>query len=231
MKPVGVVGGIGPESTIDYYRALIAAYRERQPDGSYPAIVISSVDAHTMLGLLMQGQLAAVADLLVAELDRLEAAGAGCTIIAANSPHIVFDEIQRRSRLPLVSIVEATAHEALRLHRARLALFGTRFTMQGRFYQNVFEQSGLAIVVPDEADQAYIHDKYMTELLHGTLLPETREGLLAIVARMQARDGIDAVILGGTELPLILRDPTASDIPLLDTTVIHARAIVARSMR
>ena len=230
MKPIGVVGGIGPESTIDYYRAMIAAYRERQPDGSYPAIVISSVDAHALLGLLMQGQFAAVADYLVVEIERLETAGAGCAVIAANSPHIVFDEVQRRSRLPLVSIVEATAHEALRLRRTRLALFGTRFTMQGRFYQDVFEKAGLTIVVPDETEQAYIHDKYMTELLHGTLLPATREGLLAIVARMKARDGIDAVILGGTELPLILRDPMASGIPLLDTTVIHAQAIVARAM-
>ncbi|MGH9143123.1 MAG: aspartate/glutamate racemase family protein, partial [Vicinamibacterales bacterium] len=217
------------ESTIDYYRAMIAAYRERQPD-SYPAIVITSVDVNAMLGALMQNQLAAVTEQLVAEVERLEAAGVACAAIAANSPHIVFDEVQRRSRLPLVSIVEATALEAMRLRRKRLALFGTRFTMQGRFYQRAFEPGGLAVVLPDEAEQAYIHDKYMTELVRGTLNPETRDGLLEIVAQMKARDGIDAVILGGTELPLILRDATASDIPLLDTTVIHARAIVARAM-
>jgi aspartate racemase len=230
MKPIGVVGGIGPESTIDYYRAMIAAYRERQPDGSYPAIVISSIDATTLLGLLMAHELGKVADYLVAELERLDRAGAGVALLAANSPHIVFDEVQRRSPLPLVSIVEATAHEALRLRLNRLGLFGTRFTMQGRFYQNVFEQSGMTIVVPDEAEQACIHDKYMNELVKGILLPETRERLLAIVAQMKMRDGIDAVILGGTELPLILRDPTASDIPLLDTTQIHAKAIVALAM-
>lgn len=230
MKPIGLIGGIGPESTIDYYRAMIAAYRERQPDGSYPPIVINSVDAHALLGLLMQNQLAGVADVLVAEIERLESTGAGCAAIAANSPHIVFDEVQRRSRLPLVSIVQATAQEALRLRLKRLGLFGTRFTMGGRFYQHVFEKSGLTLVLPDETEQAYIHDKYMTELLHGTLLPATREGLLVIVAEMKARDGIDAVILGGTELGLILRDPAASGIPLLDTTVIHAKAIVARAM-
>ena len=230
MKPIGLIGGIGPESTIDYYRAMIAAYRARQTDGSYPAIVITSVDVNAMLGALMRNQLADVANLLVAEVERLEAAGAGCAAIAANSPHIVFDEVQGRSRLPLVSIVEATAQEALRRRTTRLALFGTRFTMQGGFYQNLFERAGLTLVLPDETDQAYIHDKYMTELVQGTLRPETREGLLAIVARMKARDGIDAVILGGTELPLILRDPTASDIPLLDTTVIHAKAIVAQAL-
>ena len=230
MKPIGVVGGIGPESTIDYYRAMIAAYQERQPDGSYPAIVISSVDARAFLGPLMAGDHETVLAILVGELQRLQRAGAGCAIVAANSPHVVFDELQRRSPLPLVSIVEATALEAVRLRRQRLGLFGTRVTMQGRFYQDVFALSGLALVVPDEEEQAFIHDKYMTELLKGILRPETRERLLAIVARMKARDGIDAVILAGTELPLILRDPTASGIPLLDTTVIHARAIVAAAM-
>jgi aspartate racemase len=230
VKPIGVVGGIGPESTIDYYRAMIAAYQERQPDGSYPAIVISSVDAGAFLGPLMGGDHETVLAILVAELERLARAGAGCAIIAANSPHVVFDELQRRSPLPLVSIVRATALEAMRFRLDRLGLFGTRVTMQGRFYQNVFERSGLTLVVPGEDEQAYIHDKYMTELLKGIVLPETRERLLAIVARMKADAGIDGVILAGTELPLILRDPTASDIPLLDTTVIHAKAIVAAAL-
>ena len=89
----------------------------------------------------------------------------------------------------------------------------------------------MTITVPDQAQQDYIHDKDMNELVKGILRPETGERLLAIVAEMKAADGIDAVILGGTELPLILRDPTASGIPLLDTTVIHARAIVARAMQ
>jgi aspartate racemase len=230
MRPIGVIGGIGPESTIDYYRAMIAAYQERLPDGSYPAIVLSSVDAHAIVGLLLAGEYEKLTERLVEELERLECAGAGCAIIAANSPHIVFEEVQRRSPLRLVSIVQATAVEALRLGRKRLGLLGTRFTMQGSFYQRVFEASGLTIVVPDEREQEYMHDKYMTELVKGILRPETRAHLLEIVARMKARDGIDAVILGGTELPLILRDPMASDVALLDTAAIHARAIVAHAM-
>lgn len=230
MKPIGVIGGIGPESTIDYYRAMIAAYRERRSDGSYPPIVITSVDATAMLGALMQGDFETVTGMMVSELERLERAGAGVALLAANSPHVVFDQVQRRSPLPLVSIVEATRDEAVSLGLKRLGLLGTRYTMQGRFYQDVFAAAGLALVVPDEAEQAYIHDKYMNELVKGVLMPETRERLLAIVAQLKAREGIDAVILGGTELPLILRDTTASGIPLLDTTVIHAKAIVARAM-
>ena len=230
MKPIGIVGGIGPESTVDYYRAMIAAYRERQPDGSYPAIMINSIDNGVMLGALMKGELDTVTNLMVSELGRLERAGAGIALLAANSPHIVFDAVERRSPLPLVSIVHATRDEAMRLGVRRLGLFGTRYTMQGHFYQDVFGKAGLALVVPGEAEQGYIHDSYMNELVKGILLPETRERLLAIVAQMKARDDVDAVILGGTELPLILRDTHASGIPLLDTTVIHARAIVARAM-
>src|SRR3954468_2542081 len=108
MKPIGIIGGVGPASTIVSSRAVIPAYCERQPDGSYPAIIINSIDASVMLGALMRGELAQVADLMVIELERLARAGAGVALLAANSPHVVFDQVQRRSPLPLVSIVEAT---------------------------------------------------------------------------------------------------------------------------
>ena len=229
MRTVGLIGGIGPESTVDYYRAIIAAYRERQPDGSYPSVVINSIDAKRMLDAFAAGELAAVTDYLVTEVERLAGAGVTVGLLAANTPHLVFDEVQRRSPIPLVSIVEATCAAVQALGLTRLGLFGTRFTMQGRFYPDVLAKAGVAIVVPDAVEQAYIHDKYMSELVKGILLPETREQLLAIVERMKTEDRIDGVILGGTELPLILRAPAASGIPLLDTTQIHAKALVARA--
>ena len=229
MKTIGIVGGIGPESTVDYYRTIIATYRERRPDGSFPSVIINSIDAKNMMGLIASNDLGRATDLLVSEVERLARAGAAYGLLAANTPHIVFDDVQRRSPIPLVSIVEATCEAVKALGLKRPALIGTRFTMQGRFYPDVFEKEGLTLVVPDETQQTYIHDKYMGELLRGIFLPETREGLLAIVDRMKQRDGIDSVILGGTELPLILRDATASGIPLLETTQVHAKAIVARA--
>jgi len=223
MKPIGVVGGIGPESTIDYYRAMIAAYRESRPDGSYPAIVITSVDASAMLGALILGDFETVTDMMVAELERLERAGADIALLAANSPHVVFDRVQQRSPLPLVSIVEATREAAEAQGLRRLGLLGTRFTTQARFYPDVFAARGLEIVVPEKPDLEYVHDKYVDELVEGRFLDSTREGLVGVMQRMRDRAGIDGVILGGTELPLILRDVPFA-LPLLDTTRIHVDA-------
>ena len=112
----------------------------------------------------------------------------------------------------------------------RVGLFGTRFTMQGRFYPEVFVQAGMTLVVPATEEQAYIHDKYMSELVHGVFLAETRERLLTIVDRLKEKDGIQGVILGGTELPLILRDVVNRGIPFLDTTRIHVQRALAQML-
>jgi aspartate racemase len=126
----------------------------------------------------------------------------------------------------LISIVEATCAAAKAQNLKRLALFGTRYTMQSNFYAKVFTREGIELLVPDPHDQDYIHEKYFSELVPGEFLPETRAGLLAIVDRMKAKSDIDGVILAGTELPLILRDPDHNGIPLLNTTKIHVEAAV-----
>jgi len=228
MKTVGIVGGIGPESTIEYYRLIIASYRERKPDGSSPSIIINSIDLRKMLDLIEANDLAQVTAYLVAEVERLARAGADCGLLAANTPHIVFDEIRQRSPIPLVSIVEATAEAAKALKLEKLGLFGTRFTMQGRFYPDVFSREGITVAVPTDDEQAYIHEKYMNELVRGVVAPQTRSALLAITERLRAREGIQGLILGGTELSLILREATAGGIPLLDTSRIHAEALVGQ---
>jgi len=223
MRTLGIVGRIAPESTIEYYRLLMASYRERVPDGSAPSIVIDSIDLKKLLDLTAAGDLAGLTGYLVGEVRLLARAGAGLALLAANTPHIVFDEVLRKSAIPLVSIVEATCAAAKALGLKRLALFGTRFTMLGRFYPDVFSREGIALVLPAEKDLAFIHKKYVGELVKGVYRPETREKLLAIVGRMREDEGIDGVILGGTELPLILKGET-SRVPLLDTTRIHVEA-------
>jgi aspartate racemase len=230
MKTLGIVGGLGPESTIEYYRTIIALYRERQRDGSYPEFIINSVDLKKGLDLMAANNLTGMADYLLEEIGKLARAGADFGLISANTPHIVFDELASKAPIPLLSIIEATCAAAKARKLKRLALLGTRFTMQGTFYSKVFTREGIELVAPDAKDQEYIHDKYLNELVPGKFLPETRAGLLAIVDYMKAKSDIDGVILAGTELPLILRDADHKGIPFLDTTKIHCQAAVAEML-
>ena len=228
MKTVGILGGIGPESTVEYYRLMVAAYRERRPDGSYPPILINSIDLKRLVDLVEAKDYENMIEYLAAGIRALARAGAGLALIAANTPHIVFDGVRRESPIPLISIVEATRDAAGSLGLRRPGLFGTRFTMQGGFYQEAFAGAGITIVVPSEEEQTVIHDKYMNELVKGVFLPETRARLTAIAQALKERSGMDGLILGGTELPLILRDPTIGAIPVLDTTRIHVHAAMAQ---
>lgn len=228
MKTVGIIGGIGPESTVEYYRLLIAAYREQKQDGSYPSIIINSIDLKKMIDLVATNQLATVTDYLVDEVNKLSSAGADFGALASNTPHIVFEGIRARSPIPLISIVGSACDAAQSLGLKRVGLFGTRFTMQGEFYSKVFSRAGITIIVPEEDEQDYIHQHYMNELVNGIFLPETREHLLAIADELRDRQGIEGLILGGTELPLILRDNEHNGISFLDTTRIHVNHIVAQ---
>src|SRR5437867_12151144 len=230
MKTLGIIGGLGPESTVDYYQRIIPLYRERTGDGSYPEFIIASVNLTKGLNFMDAGDLTGMADYLLEAIGKLARAGADFGVISANTPHIVFDDVATKSPIPLISIVEATCAAAKTRGLKRLALFGTRYTMQANFYPKVFSREGIALLIPELDDQDYLHEKYFSELVPGKFLPETRAGLLAIVDRMKVKSGIEGVILAGTELPLILRDPNHNGIPFLDTTRIHCQAAVAEML-
>lgn len=228
MTTLGIVGGLGPESTVDYYQRIVRAYRERTGDGSYPLMVISSLNLQKMVGFAEAGDWASVAAYLVASFEQLSRAGADFGLISANTPHVVFDDVRCGSPIPLISIVEATCEAAQRRGMKKLGLFGTRFTMQGRFYPDVFSRAGITLAVPSPGEQSYIHEHYMGELVKGIFLPETRQRLFDIAHALKRREGIEGLILGGTELPLILNDADTQGLPLLDTTHIHVEAAVDR---
>jgi aspartate racemase len=228
MKPLGMIGGLGPESTVDYYRYLVAEYRELKRDDSYPPILINSIDLQRARKLVEEKKYSELTDYLIQELERLARAGAVLAFLSANTPHIVFDELQPRSPLPLISIVEATCNHAKDRGYRRLGLFGTRFTMQASFFFQAFEKAGMSLVVPSSDDQDYIHEKYLDELVKGIFLPQTRGRILAIAEKLKIHDHIEALILGGTELPLLLTEDVSAPVPLLDTMRIHAKAVLAR---
>ncbi len=227
MKLIGIVGGIGPESTIDYYRLFISTYRERRPDGGYPPVVINSIDLAKALKLVSSNDLAGLAAYMLEEIRRLARAGATHGLLSSNTPHIVFDDIRRTSPIPLISIVETACRATAERRLKRVGLFGTRFTMQGGFYQRVFAREGIEVAIPESGDQEFIHDTYLNELVNGVVLAATRERYIAIARRMKEEQGIEALILGGTELPLLLRDAIGIGMMLLDTARLHVEAAVS----
>jgi aspartate racemase len=228
MKTLGIIGGIGPESTIEYYRRIHALYRHRIADGSAPSLIINSIDNKKVLDLVGARKLDDLIEYLAAEVEKLARGGATFALLAANTPHLVFDSVAQQSSIPLLSIVSATCDTATSRGLTHLGLLGTRFTMQSSFYGDALSANQIEVVVPGEEEQAWIHEKYMQELLKGIILPETRARLLAIIETLKERSQIDGVILGGTELSLILRDESVSGIPILDTTQIHVEAAVAQ---
>jgi len=230
VKTIGIIGGTGPETTIEYYKRIIAGYREKTGDGSFPSILINSIDAKPLIDFINARDLEHVTYLLVAEVGRLAHGGASFGLIAANTPHVVFKEVDKLAAIPLISIVEATADAAVDRGLKRLGLFGTQLTMESSFYPDVFAESDLSIVVPNPEERAYVHEKYMGELFHGIVNQETRDRLVSIIAAMKQRDGIDGVILGGTELSLILTEPSYAGVPVLDTTQIHVDRAIAEAL-
>ena len=223
---VGLVGGLGPESTIDYYRRILDAWA-REDSSTMPSIVIDSLDVQRALRLVATDRPALV-EYLLASLNRLAGAGVDFIAMTANTPHIVFDELAAGSSVPLLSIVEVCAREAERRGLRRLLLLGTRFTMEASFFPDVFARHDIAVVTPSETDRTWIHASYVGELLQGDFRDDTRRKFVAFVERMRAEQRVDGVILGGTELPLLLTTPDVAGLPTLDTSALHVTAIVTR---
>lgn len=220
-KRLGILGGLGPESTVDYYKMLVDRYRERTGDGHYPSFVVNSLNLKPAVDAVTAGDLAGLTRQLVEGIDVLVRAGATFGLIAANTPHIVFDDVRNASQIPLISIMDAARDAAIAGGHRRVAVFGTRFTMRATFYPAVFEPAGIALVVPDATEQDWIHEKYFGELLLGIVKDETRAGLLGIVDRLRERERIDGLLIAGTELSLILRQDAHDGVRFLDTAKIH----------
>jgi aspartate racemase len=229
MTSVGLVGGLGPESTIDYYRRIIEGWQRHDP-ATTPPLVIDSLDPNRALALV-QNDRGEFFDYILGSVRRLAAAGVDFIAITANTPHLMYDELAAISSRPMISIVEVCAEEARRQGVRRPLLLGTRFTMESSFYQAVLARFDIAVVTPDEADRRWVHERYVDELLKGDFRDETREGFVSLIQRLKDEQEIDAVILGGTELPLLLHSPTVAGLPVLDTTELHVNAIVERLRR
>lgn len=229
MQKIGIIGGLGPEATADYYKRITGFFHDYNQSLSTPEIIVYSVDIEELFKFVTDRRWDALAEWLTNKVSALKNAGADFAVISANTPHIVFDQVQAQSPIPLISIVETTLESAKSAGLKTVGLLGTKFTMQSNFFGERFAKEGITVVVPSDHEQQYIQDKLVNEIELGIFNDSTRKELLSIITSMKHRNNIDAVILGCTELPLILTEGT-SQVPLLNTTALHVAAICQRCM-
>ena len=223
MKKIGIIGGLGPEPTIEYYRVITGHFQEKRE--GYPRIILYSMDVDELRILFEADNRGEIVDVLEEGILALHHAGADFGLIAANTPHIVFDDLVKISPIPLHSIVTATLRAIEKKGIRKVGLIGTGFTMKSDLFQRELGPAGIEVHVPDGEEQEYIQRKIYDELTAGRFLDETRIGLLDIVEKMIERHSIEGLILGCTELPLIL-DKDEFGIPFFNTTRIHAESAV-----
>ena len=228
MEEIGILGGMAPESTLEYYRILIEASHDRGWEKRYPQTHINSLNFETFYDPLSKGEDEQVLEVLTNGIESLERAGADFALLASNTPHRYFEEVDANTSIPLLSIVDATAEAALDRGFERIGLLGTSFTMEGEFYPAGFDEAGLELVVPQPSDREWVNEKIFGELTTGVFSDETKAGLLDVVDWMQETGDIDAVALACTELPLIIEESDV-DVPVLNTTALHALAAFERA--
>jgi aspartate racemase len=225
MRKVGLVGGIGPESTLLYYQGIIDGYRKRTGNDEYPKMIIDSLDLTEMYNLADKKDWANFTDRLSDSIECLVAGGAEVAAMAANTAHIVFHRVAERSTIPLISIVEETCIYAKARGLKRAIVFGTGFTMSSGLFDEAFGRHGMEAFVPPLKEQSVIHNIIFPHLQEGIVVPEEKSTVLAIANRMIEEKGADALVLGCTELPLIIK-PGDLPVAVLDTTEIHISSIV-----
>ncbi|MCL2857472.1 MAG: amino acid racemase [Oscillospiraceae bacterium] len=229
MKKLGLVGGVGPASTLDYYKGINEGYQKSLANpakcGENPPMVIDSLNLSVAYGLVETKDWKNFADLFIGSIRTLHGAGAEVAAIAANTAHIVFDEVAAQSPIPLVGLVDETCKYAQSQGCKKVIVLGTAFTMSSGMYEGTCAKYGIEAVVPSQADQQAIHGIIFPNLVTGIVLEEDKAVMLEIAKRMLSQHGADAIVLGCTELPLIIESGDL-DTVLLDTTKIHIDAIL-----
>ena len=220
-KKIGILGGLSPESTVTYYQYITREYTKRFGDFGYPEIIIYSVNFQNYVDWGDAGEWDRIAGDMIAAARALEAAGADFGIIATNTMHIAFDEVQAAVKIPFLHLIDATAEAIKAKGLSRVGLLGTKFTMGESFYRDRLAASGVVAIVPEASDREEVNRVIYDELVAGRVLDSSRKRFVEIMDRL-ADSGAEGVILGCTEIPLLVSDED-SPLPLFDTTTIHAR--------
>lgn len=224
-RRIGILGGMSPESTSVYYQYLTRTYVQRYGDHSYPEIIIYSVCFQPLIEWPKQGRWDLAAETLIQAGLRLEAAGADFIIIATNTFHMVLREVQAGVHVPVLSLLDAVGASVQARGIQAVGLLGTRFTMGSSLYSDALTPQGIQVLVPEADDQEQVNDVIYGELIAGAIRDESRARFVAITNGLVSR-GAQGIILGCTEIPLLISEPDVG-VPLFDTTLIHAEAALA----
>lgn len=228
-KRIGILGGMSPESTAQYYEYITHTYTERFGDYSYPEIIIYSVSFQPYVDWPKEDRWDLVAKGLSEAAQRLEAAGVDFIIIATNTMHLVIEQIQASVKIPMLSLLDAVSDAILARGMKTVGLLGTKFTMEKTFYQEALSRRDITVLVPDAGDREYVNKVIYSELVAGQIRDPSRAGFVNAIKKLKAH-GAEGVILGCTEIPLLVTEEDAG-MPLFDTTTIHAEAALNYALK
>ena len=224
MKTIGLVGGTGWISTIDYYRFINLEVNARRGGQNTSKIVLFSVDFGEIDALHAKGDFDGVGELLTDASRKLVSIGADCILLCANTMHMHAERVQAAVPVPLIHIVEATAKQIRAKSMKKIGLLGTRMTMEREFYKKKLNDAGIEVQIPEKEERDFIQRTINDELVKNLFLPKSKAGFLEIIKRLKTQ-GAEGVILGCTEIPLLIKQGD-TDLPVFDTTHIHSLAAV-----
>ncbi len=230
MKKLGLLGGMGPESTISYYHDIVYGVQKRVGYDMFPELTIESIDLYKWVKLCEEKKYDLLTQYTLEAVNKVAYCGADFAVLSANTAHIIFDELSEKSPIPLISIVEATCAEAKKQGFTKIGLMGTGFTMENDFFKKPFVKSGIDVFIPDKNDIEYIHGKIYSELVYEIVKPETQKEFIRIAEKMKKDYGIQALVLGCTELPMVFQEAAVS-VPYLDTVQIHVNTIIEEILK
>lgn len=225
MKKLGLIGGTGPESTILYYKGIEQGVKREVGKPYFPPMTIESLSVFEVLSFCGKKDYDGLAEYLLSGFRNLASAGCDFVALTGITPHVVIDRLKEKSPIPVVSMLDAAAEETKRRGFLRVGLLGTYPTMTGTFFQEAFRKQGITVVCPHEEEMRYIGKKIGAELEYGRILSQTRDQVMRIVERMKEEDGIQAVVLGCTELPLLF-EGAESPVKTIDVMKIHIETLI-----
>lgn len=229
MKTIGLIGGLSWESSLEYYRYINTSIKNRLGGLNSAKCLMHSFNFAEMVELQHNGEWKKATQCMIDAAKTLEAGGANAIVICTNTMHKMADEIEENINIPLIHIADATAMKIQQQGLSTVGLLGTKFTMEQDFYTHRLKHHGIDVIIPEEDDRQEIHDVIYQELCQGIITERSKEKYLQIIERLK-KDGAQGVILGCTEIPLLIQQKDSS-IPLFDTTLIHSEAAVEFALK